>query len=328
MSEATPGGSTVVLPPKKSRTGRLIALIVVVVAVIVAAVLIGVNATAAKPAASTTTGAITTGLGSPATPVKIGVVDASEAYWATFSKAALAKGISVSIVNFATYPQPNPALTAGELDLNQFQHIIYLAAYNKSAKQDLTPIGSTAIYPLGLYSTKYKKPSEIPAGSTVAIPNDPANLARGLLVLQSAGLVELTGGGSPFSKLSDVNLEKSKVKVVTLEASLTPTSLPDVAAAIINNNFVKNANLTAKDAIAQDDVKSTSSLPYVNLFVSSAKNKSNPVLLKLVAIYQDTQAVLDGVSTTSGDTAIFLKTPVKDLVTSLAKVEKETPATN
>lgn len=328
MSEATPNGVTVVQPPKRSRTGRLIALVAAAVIVIVAGVLIVANVTAAKPTASTAISAIKSGLGSPASPVKIGVVDASEAYWATFTKRALADGISVSIVNFATYPQPNPALTAGELDLNQFEHIIYLAAYNKSAKENLTPIGSTAIYPLGLYSTKYKKPSQIPAGSTVAIPNDPANLARGLLVLQSAGLVSLNGGGSPFSTLADVNLAKSKVKVTTLEASLTPTSLPDVAAAIINNNFVKNAGLTAKDAIAQDDVNSPSSLPYVNLFVASATNKNNPVLLKLVALYQNTKAVLDGVETTSGGTAIFLKTPVKDLEKSLATVEKVTPASN
>jgi D-methionine transport system substrate-binding protein len=90
-------------------------------------------------------------------------------------------------VNFDAYDQPNPALSAGELDLNQFQHIIYLATYNVKAGDDLVPVGATAIYPLGLYSTKYKSVADIPNGGTIAVPNDESNQARALLVLQSAG---------------------------------------------------------------------------------------------------------------------------------------------
>ncbi|MCU1405128.1 MAG: methionine transporter substrate-binding protein, partial [Glaciihabitans sp.] len=151
MSAIPPTDDSVVLPPKKSRTGRIVAIIAAIVVVIVAAVLIIVNVTKADaPAAD---GAVASGLGSAADPVKLGVVDSSEIYWSTFKDAAEAEGISVDIINFGEYPLPNPALTAGELDLNQFQHIIYLAEYNVQAGEDLTPIGSTAIYPLSLYST-------------------------------------------------------------------------------------------------------------------------------------------------------------------------------
>ena len=210
--------------------------------------------------------------------------------------------------------------------MNQFQHIVYLAANNAATGDDLVPIGSTAIYPLGLYSTTYESVEDIPDGSTVAIPDDPSNLARGLLVLQSAGLVSLKGGGSIFATLDQVDLEKSRVKVTTLEAALTVTSLPDVAAAIINNDFVTDAGLTASDAIAQDDPSDPNALPYVNIWASRAEDKDNPVLLKLVEIYQNTQAVLDGVYESSGSTAVFLTVPVADLEASLAKTVADTKA--
>ncbi|MCY7288836.1 MAG: MetQ/NlpA family ABC transporter substrate-binding protein, partial [Cryobacterium sp.] len=185
--------------------------------------------------------------------VKIGVVGASDPYWAVYEDAAADAGITVEIVDFAVFEQPNPALSADELDLNQFQHIVYLADYNVSSKQDLVPIGATAIYPLGLYSTKHDKVSEIKKGDTIAVPNDASNLARALLVLQSAKLVTLKDGGTIFSTLDDIDEGKSKVTVNALEASLTATSLPDVDGAVINNDFVEKAGLQFEDALAQDD---------------------------------------------------------------------------
>lgn len=260
--------------------------------------------------------------------VRLGVVGASEPYWATFVEEAAAEGINVEVIDFAEYPQPNPALTAGEIDLNQFQHIVYLADYNVASGEDLTPIGATAIYPLGLYSTKYESVKEIPAGSTVAVPNDESNQARGLLVLQSAGLITLKDGGSIFSSIADIDEAQSKVKVVGLEASLTPTSLPDLAAAIINNDFVADAGLTPQDAIAQDDPSDENALPYVNIFVSRAEDKDNPTYKKLVEIYQNSKTVQAGVQEASSGTAVFLTTPAADLVKSLKKVQADTKAHN
>jgi len=258
--------------------------------------------------------------------VRIGVVGASDPYWATYEQAAADAGIDVEIVDFSDYNQPNPALTEGEIDLNQFQHIVYLAQYNTSADADLVPIGATAIYPLGLYSTQYDSVDEIPEGATVAVPNDESNQARGLLVLQSASLIELKDGGSIFSNVDDVDTAKSKVTVTALEASLTPTSLPDVAAAIINNDFIENAGLTAADAIAQDDPSDPNALPYVNVFAARADDADNETYKKLVEVYQESQDVLDGVSEQSGGTAVFLKTPAADLQSSLETVEADTEA--
>ncbi|MGO4690834.1 MetQ/NlpA family ABC transporter substrate-binding protein [Glaciibacter sp. 2TAF33] len=258
--------------------------------------------------------------------VKIGVVGASDPYWADYKQAAADEGIKVDIVDFSDYPQPNPALTEGEIDLNQFQHIVYLADYNVSTKQDLVPIGATAIYPLALYSTKVKSVDGIKKGDTVAVPNDPSNLSRSLLVLQSAKLIVLKDGGSIFSTLDDIDTGKSKVTVKALEASLTPTSLPDVAAAIINNDFVEKAGLKFEDAIAKDDPSDPNALPYVNIFAARAKDKDNATYKKLVEIYQNNKKVQDGVRAISGGSAILVKTPVADLEKSLKTVEKDTAA--
>lgn len=258
--------------------------------------------------------------------VTIGVVGKGDPQWAAFEEAAADEGITIEIVDFSDYAQPNPATTEGEIDLNQFQHIVYLADYNVSAGEDLTPIGSTAIYPLGLYSTKVDSVKDIAEGETVAVPNDASNQARALLVLQSAGLVELKSGGTIFSDLADIDEAKSKVKVTALEASLTPTSLPDLAAAVINNDFVEDAGLTFEDAIAKDDPSDPNALPYVNIFATRADDAENETYLKLVEIFQTDPEVQEGLLESSGGTGVSVQTPVADLVESLAKVEADTKA--
>jgi D-methionine transport system substrate-binding protein len=319
VSHSTP----LVAAPK--RRGKLIAAIVAAVVLIAAiiGIVLAINANKAGPAdSSSAPGAVTEGKGSPSDPIKIGVVGASDPYWDDYVAAAEDAGISIELVDFTDYAQPNPALTEGDLDLNQFQHIIYLAQYNTSAGEDLTPIGATAIYPLGLYSTQYESVEDIPDGETVAIPNDASNLARALLVLQSAGLVELQDGGSPFSTIDDV-LDTSRVEVTTLEAALTPTSLPDVAAAIINNDFVEDAGLTFEEAIATDDPADPSAQPYINIFAARAEDKDNETYNRLVEIFQTTPAVTDGLLEVSGNTAVLAQTPVAELEESLATVESQ-----
>jgi D-methionine transport system substrate-binding protein len=258
--------------------------------------------------------------------IRIGVVGKSDPQWPAFEEAAAEAGIEIELVDFADYAQPNPALTEGELDLNQFQHIVYLADYNVSADADLTPIGSTQIYPLGLYSTKYESVDDIEEGETVAVPDDPSNLARALLVLQSAGLIELEDGGSIFSTVDDIDEANSKVKVTPLEASLTATSLPDVAAAIINNDFVEDAGLTFDDAIAKDDPADPNALPYVNIFAASAEDAENETYLKLVEIFQTDEDVQAGLDESSAGTGVSVEIPVADLESSLAEVEDDTRA--
>jgi D-methionine transport system substrate-binding protein len=305
--------------PAKKR-GALIA----VVAVVVIAIIVALVYFLAKDDSDDTANG---GSGTSGETVKIGVVGASDPYWKVYRDAAADAGIKVEIVDFTEYTQPNPALDAGELDLNQFQHIVYLGDYNVSNDKNLVPIGSTAIYPLGLYSKQHDSADDIPDGGTVAVPDDASNQARALLILQSAGLITLKDGGTIFSDLNDVDTKASRVEVKDLSADITATSLDDLDGAVINNDFVEKAGLEFADAIAQDDPSDPNALPYVNVFAARAEDKDNKTYLELVRIFQDTKAVADGLQKVSGGTAVLLKTPVADLESSLEKVEKDTAAT-
>lgn len=252
--------------------------------------------------------------------VRLGVVGAAEPYWAVYEEAVEKElDIDLEIVDFGEYNLPNPALAAGDLDINQFQHIIFLAEHNAATGDDLTPIGSTAIYPLSVHSKQYDSIDEIPEGAKVAVPNDPSNKARALLVLQQAGLVKLKDGGNTGSTLDDVIAEDSRVEVTELDAAVTVSVLDEVAAAVVNNDFVVKAGLNFEDALLKDDPNDPSSLPYVNIFAVRSGDVENETYKKLVEIYHATQGVVDGVQEVSGGTAVITNTPAADLKTALEK---------
>lgn len=265
--------------------------------------------------------------GQPLTEVRIGVADASEEYWEVYADALEDEGIELVIENFTDYLQPNPSLSEGALEVNQFQHLLYLAGYNVANDDDLTPVGSTAIYPLGLYSNDYDSPEDIPDGSTVVVPDDDTNQARALLILQEAGLIELADGGSPYSTVADVE-DSSRVEVQAVQADLTGASLPDVAAAVINNDFVENSGLTFDDAIAQDDPADASAQPYVNVFVVRAEDADDATYQTLVDVYQNDEGVQQGVLDASGGTAELVSIPAEELQATLADLEEQTREAN
>ncbi|TFB71459.1 methionine ABC transporter substrate-binding protein [Cryobacterium glaciale] len=258
--------------------------------------------------------------------IKIGVIGASDPYWDIYQDAAADEGISIELVDFADYQQLNPTVSEGELDMNQFQHLVFLADYNVSSGSDLVPIGSTAIYPLGLYSTEYDGLDEIQEGDTVAVPNDATNLARALLLLQAEDLITLDGGGTNLSGLDDIDEENSKVTVTALEPSLTAASLADVAAAVINNDFVEKAGLTFEGALAADDPTDAGAFAYINVFAARAEDKDNETFLKLIEIFQTNQDVQDGLMAVSGDTAVPLAATTAELEAALADVTADVEA--
>lgn len=307
-----------------NRTLRALGALIATAGLVTALAACSTNSPAPAGDASTDPNAIAAGeLGSPERPVKFGVVGASEVYWETYEKVVADAGISVEIIDFTDYNQPNPALSQGELDINQFQHIIYLADYNVNAGDDLQPIGATAIYPLGLYSNKYDSPAAIPDGETVVVPNDTTNQARGLLVLQANGLIKLKDGGKTSSTVDDVIESESRVKVLAVDAALTVGALNDAAASIINNDFLGDAGITAEDAIAKDDPADPTAFPYINIFVTTKANVDNPVLNKLVELYQNSKDVTDGVIAASGGTAELATNSAAELQKALADVEAD-----
>lgn len=303
-------------PKGKRPIGWIVAAAVVVVAIVVAVIVGAVRSGGSDSGAA--------GDSAPKT-VTIGVADKSLGYWSTYTKLAKEKlDVTVKLTNFSDYSLPNPALKDGTLDLNQFQHIQYLADYNVTSNDDLQPIGSTAVYPLPLYATKYQEPSELPENAKVAIPNDSINQARALLILQAADLLELKDGGSAFSSTTDI--ESSKVDVQPLDASQTANALQQgsVAAAIVNNNFATAANLPTSDIIYQDDPSSASAAPYVNVFAARKADKDDKTYLALADLFQD-PAVQKAFSKDLPE-AVARDESASKLQEELAKVEKDAKA--
>lgn len=263
----------------------------------------------------------TTDEGTPENPVTIGVADESKDYWNTFKELADKEGITVEFVNFTDYTQPNPALSHGDLDLNQFQHLLYLANYNVSAKDDLQPIGSTAIYQLGLYTTKgYKTPEDIPDGAQIAIPNDVVNQARALLVLQSAGLITLKDGGNAFSTPAEIVADKSRVTVAPVDANQTAVQVNSLDAAVINNNFAGDAGIDPTTAIYSDLKSTKTARPYLNIWVARAEDVDNTVFLKVVELYHDA-SVIDALLADNKGTAVAEDVPAAELQSDLSGLE-------
>jgi len=292
---ATPAAPNNNEPVRVNHTARNVIITIVVVAIIAVAAFFGYRAFAGANESSAK--------GSKGNPVKIGVVGATNPEWVKFKQDAEKAGIYVDIVDFQDYTSENPALDSGELDLNEFQHLLYLANYNVSNKKDLQPIGGTAIYPLGVYSTKVKDIKDLKQGDTVTIPNDETNQARAIGVLKAAGLVTLKG-----------------------EQVATTLKDPTIAAGVINNDYVADAGLDPKDAIYQDDAESEEARPYINVWVARKADVNNETYKKLVSIYQQ-KDVLDALQENSGGTAVFAdKFSASELQGFLSDIEKDAKA--
>lgn len=308
MSEATP--PTPSLPEKpKSKTGWIVGIGIAVIAVVVAVVLIVVNVTA--PASSGAEKRVT---------VKIGTTEQAAPYWPILQKAAAKEGIDIQVVGFRDYTQANPALADGQIDLNLFQHLQFLANYDVSANQNLVPIASTQVVPLPLYSKKYTNLDEIPQGAKIAIPNDATNQARALLVLQKAGLLKLKNGGNTLATPADIVAADSKVSVIPVDAAQTAPALDSADGAIINNNFALTAGIDPKSALFQDDPKSDTAEPYINAFVAKAADRDNKTYLKIAELYHS-KPVTDAVLAESKNTAVIVDRPQAELISILDKLK-------
>lgn len=171
-------------------------------------------------------------------------------------------GLTIKIVEFNDYNLPNEALQDGSLDANVYQHLPYLQAANKAHGYDLEAIGKTFVYPTGIYSKKIKKLNQLPDKATIAIPNDPSNEARALLLLQKAGLITLRK--TDLASVADITSNPKQLAIKELDAAQLPRILDDVDAAVINTTFAIPAGLSpSRDAIYVEGKDS----PYANLIV-------------------------------------------------------------
>lgn len=219
--------------------------------------------------------------------IVIGSTEADKSQWKVFKEKAKEAGLDVEVTPFSDYNMPNKALAEGDLDVNQFQHIQFLAQYNVESGTDLKVLGATEIFPMGIYSKDAKSVEDIEKAGEVVIPNDNTNGGRAIFVLAKAGLVTLKSDDVVAPTPADIDTAKSKVKVKAVAAEQTAIAYNDGAVAAINNNFMVNANVTPDDAIIKDNPDDPAAAPYINVWAARADDVDNEDYLKLVEIFHD-----------------------------------------
>ncbi|GLX64452.1 lipoprotein [Proteus vulgaris] len=219
--------------------------------------------------------------------IRVGVISGSEQQVAEVAKQVAKDkyGLDVELVTFNDFVMPNESLSRGDIDLNAFQHKPYLDQQIKDRNFKITAVGNTFIYPIAGYSKKITDLAGLPDGAQVAIPNDPTNLGRSLLLLEKVGLIKLKDGVGLLPTSLDIIENPKNLKLVELEAPQLPRSLDDqkIYLAVINTTYASQVNLTpAKDGIFVEDKES----PYVNIIVAREDNKDSENVKKFIQAYQ------------------------------------------
>lgn len=192
-------------------------------------------------------------------------------------------GLEIEIVRFDDYVTPNIALADGDIDLNAFQHRPYLERMVKDRGFKLAVVGDTFVYPIGAYSKKIKSVDELKAGATIAVPNDPSNEGRTLILLHNKGLIELEDPKNLEASVLDIKSNPQNFDFKEVEAAQLPRMLDEVDLAFINSGFAVDAGLSpAKDAIFSEGTDS----PYMNIIVAREGDKDKENIKKFVKAYQ------------------------------------------
>ena len=255
--------------------------------------------------------------------VKLGVNDIAAGHWEVLVDLAKEEGIDVELVSFTDYNTPNPALDAGDVDINKFQHLRFLAQYNATQGGDLVPLASTEIFPIGFFSKKWTSVEEIPAGAEVTLSNNPANQVRPLLALYNAGLIEFTKPADWSVTIDDVDYSKSKLgKITPIDPTQTAASLDSVDIAFVDTPYQLAAGLGEKEQIYVEDANRDDLQQYVNVFAVRAENADNPALKKVAELYHHPD-VIAAIQAESGYQGVFKQLDEKTLKSVLAEQEKE-----
>lgn len=213
--------------------------------------------------------------------IKVGVIAGPEnLLWETIKEVAKRDhDLDLEMVVFSDYMTPNLALSDGSVDANAFQHEPFLNEMVKNRGLKLVSVGKTFIFPLCGYSKKITSTSQLGVNATIAIPNDPTNEGRALLLLHEQGFIKLRDPTKLLSTISDIVENPLKLKIIELEAAQLPRALEDVDVAIINTTFANSAGLNPqKDALFREGRDSF----YVNIIAVRSADQQAPWVKKLV----------------------------------------------
>ncbi|MFN4059376.1 MAG: MetQ/NlpA family ABC transporter substrate-binding protein [Paracoccus hibiscisoli] len=199
------------------------------------------------------------------------------------AEVAAPLGLNIEVIEFSDYVVPNQALADGDLDANSFQHRPYLENHMNDRGFGLVEVGTTITTPMGVYSDKIEDLADLPEGAQVAIPNDPTNGGRALLILQDLGIITLTEGTGLVPSPLDIADNPKGLRFLELDAAQLPRTLADADIAIINTNYALASGLSPRgDSIAMEKADS----PYVNILVVQEGREAEPWVQTLVEAYQ------------------------------------------
>lgn len=223
------------------------------------------------------------------TTYKIGIHGGDSGLAWKHVKTLLAEeGITLEIISFAQYPEPNAALASKEIDLNAFQHHAYFQKELDEFGYDLVAVADTYIAPMGAYSSAYTSLYEIQDGDTVLIPNDVTNGGRALDLLAANGLIGLDNEPDTIPNIKNV-VNPRNFNILEMDAANIPGSLDDAGFAVINSGIAVDAGLDAKKSIFIEQVDLNNKEPfiqYINLIATRTEDKDDEVIKRIVEIYQ------------------------------------------
>ncbi|MGO4936952.1 MetQ/NlpA family ABC transporter substrate-binding protein [Fundicoccus sp. Sow4_H7] len=234
--------------------------------------------------------------------VRIGLTGSDSKVWNHIKEEAAKEGINLELLYFDSYPLPNRALAEGEIEINAFQHHIYLEKEIEEFDYDLTVIGETVFAPLAIYSDNIKDLSEVEDGAKVAIPDDTTNGGRSLKLLEKHGFIELDPDAELTPTIKDITNYLVDIEIIELGATNIPATLADVTFAAVNSGVASNAGLTIDQALAVEEAIAGEN-PYINVIVVRTEDKDNDVYKRLVELYQ-TDAVKDIIKEESNGTSV------------------------
>ncbi len=193
------------------------------------------------------------------------------------------QGITLEVIEFTDYVTPNEAVESGEIHANFFQHTPYMDSFNNERGYSLVNAGGIHVEPVAMYSNSLESLDDLEDGATIAIPNDPTNEGRALLLLQSAGLIELNEEAGITATPLDIIYNPRGLEFHEIEAASLPRVLSDVDIAIINGNYALPAGLSAaKDGLFVEGAES----PYVNIITVKEGMEQDDRIIALVNALQ------------------------------------------
>ena len=245
----------------------------------------GSSGTADTPAANTESPAASTETGSlEGTTLKVGATPAPHAEILEVVKDILAEqGITLDIVQYNDYVQPNNAVEDGSLDANYFQHITYMNDFNDQNGTHLVSAAEVHYEPMSLYAGKVSSLDELADGALIGVPNDATNEARALLVLQQEGLITLRDGAGITATINDIVDNPKNLQFSEMEAAQLPLRLADLDMAVINGNYAIDAGLSMDDALATESADGEAAQAYVNVLAVKEGRETEPAIQALAA---------------------------------------------